>query len=472
VQHADNPSRTTIYLLAILVALAICVFCGLAASAIAAGRSHGKKSPSAAACSSASHRGARGAGHDGRRRSKRACPKPRRKASGVVTAKPSAPEGTLLSPPGAASASVLTAGSQSGSPSGSGSTEGTPGSEGTPGTPGPEGTPGSSSGTEGVPGPSEGSGNPVEPPAPFRFFSPTSFWNEPLTASAPLEANSAQFVSQLDAEVAAEEQTKKGPSINTTSYSVPIYTVPANQPTVRVQLVNHAPEPPLQTAWSAVPLPPGAQPAAGTDASLVVWQPSTDRMWEFWLMAHEASGWQAQWGGAMQHVSSNPGVYGTAAWSGATPLWGASASSLALAGGLITLEDLKLGEINHALGLALPERLAGIYSAPAKRTDGKSANPLSLPEGAHLRLNPNLNLAALHLPRVTLMIARAAQRYGIFIRDGAGSIAFYAQDPTPTGTNPYTGPGGYFEGSYPSKLLSSFPWSELELLKMELHSSS
>jgi hypothetical protein len=70
------------------------------------------------------------------------------------------------------------------------------------------------------------------------------------------------------------------------------------------------------------------------------------------------------------------------------------------------------------------------------------------------------------------MIARAAQRYGIFIRDGAGSIAFYAQDPTPTGTNPYTGPGGYFEGSYPSKLLSSFPWSELELLKMELHSSS
>ena len=44
----------------------------------------------------------------------------------------------------------------------------------------------------------------------------------------------------------------------------------------------------------------------------------------------------------------------------------------------------------------------------------------SLPEGAHLRLNPNLNLAALHLPRLTLMIAEAAQRYGIFVRDGQG----------------------------------------------------
>ena len=111
------------------------------------------------------------------------------------------------------------------------------------------------------------------------------------------------------------------------------------------------------------------------------------------------------------------------------------------------------------------------YASPAQRTDGKSASPLSLPEGAHLRLDPNLDLAALHLPRLTLMIAEAAQRYGIFITDGSSDREILAQDPTPTGTNPYAGPDGYFEGKYPNQLLASFPWSQLELLKMELHST-
>jgi hypothetical protein len=67
------------------------------------------------------------------------------------------------------------------------------------------------------------------------------------------------------------------------------------------------------------------------------------------------------------------------------------------------------------------------------------------------------------------MMAEAAQRYGIVVRDTAGNVTFYAQDPTPTGTNPYLGPKGYFEGTYPFKLLASFPWSHLQLLNMELH---
>jgi hypothetical protein len=95
-----------------------------------------------------------------------------------------------------------------------------------------------------------------------------------------------------------------------------------------------------------------------------------------------------------------------------------------------------------------------------------------LPEGAHLRLDPNLDLTTLHLPRLTLMMAEAAQRYGIVVRDRAANVTFYAQDPTPTGTNPYTGAQGYFEGKSPKQLLRSFPWSHLQLLKMDLHSSS
>jgi hypothetical protein len=69
------------------------------------------------------------------------------------------------------------------------------------------------------------------------------------------------------------------------------------------------------------------------------------------------------------------------------------------------------------------------------------------------------------------MLAEAAQRYGIFVGDTSVNVAFYAQDPTPTGANRYTGTGGYFEGKTPAQLLAVFPWGRLQLLKMELHGS-
>jgi hypothetical protein len=313
---------------------------------------------------------------------------------------------------------------------------------------------------------------PAKPVARFRFFSPTSFWNEALSAGAPLDSSSSAVVGVFDEEIAAAEVAKKGQAtINTTAWSTPIYTVPADQPVVKVTLyygVSAA----LQAAWSAVPLPANAQPAAGSDKNLVVWQPSTDRMWEFWGLEQTGEGWQAAWGGAMKDVSTNKGVYGAEAWQGAATLWGASASSLPIAGGLVTLEDLEKGQINHALAIGVPAVREGVYASPAQRTDGKSTSPLSLPEGAHLRLDPNLDLASLHLPKLTLMLAEAAQRYGIFVRDKASNVAFYGQDPTPTGTNPYAGTHGYYEGKSPQQLLESFPWKYLQLLKMELHNES
>ena len=170
-------------------------------------------------------------------------------------------------------------------------------------------------------------------------------------------------------------------------------------------------------------MPADAQPAGGTDKHLVVWQPSTDRLWEFWQLEDTSEGWQARWGGAMQNASSASGVYGPEAWPGAGTGWGASASSLSIAGGLITLEDLEKGVINHALAIGIPNVRGGVYASPAQRTDGTSTSSLSLPEGARLRLDPSLDLAALHLPRLTLMIAEAAQRYGIVVRDHAATVS-------------------------------------------------
>ena len=306
------------------------------------------------------------------------------------------------------------------------------------------------------------------PLVPFRFFSSGSFWNAPVAVGAALDPSSEAVVGEFAAQVEAEGAPGHWPWINTSSDSVPVYTVPAGEPTTRVSL-EAANAPALQAAWGTVPLPAAALPAAGPEGVLVVYQPSSDQLWEFWRLAHTASGWAARWGGAMQDASQAPGVYGPGAWPGGKTGWGVSASSLSLVGGLITLEDLRDREINHAVEIAVPRVRAGVFASPAQRTDGRSSNPLALPEGAHLRLDPTLDLETLGLPPVTLMIARAVQRYGMFVRDYSPNVAFYAQDPTPTGTDPYDGPTGYFEGRYPRELLAGFPWKHLRLLKMQLH---
>jgi hypothetical protein len=317
------------------------------------------------------------------------------------------------------------------------------------------------------PGSAEGSGPGAQ--EPYRFFSPSSIWNTPVRGGSPVDPTSPAVVAAFVALIAGEQQVGNGPWINTTDYSVPVYTVKRHEPTVAVRLENHRAEPTLSRAWRNVPLPASAQPSAGTDGDLVVWQPSTNRLWEFWRLVHDATGWHASWGGVMRDVSQNPGVFGDGAYPGARPWWGVSASSLPLVGGLITLEDIERGNINHALAIAIPGVRAGFYTSPAQRDDGTSPEPLALPEGAHLRLNPKLDLSTLNLPPLILMIAKAAQRYGIFVRDKSSVVQFFAQDPAPLGADPYVGQQGYFESKYPNQLLAPFPWSELELLKMSLH---
>jgi hypothetical protein len=305
-----------------------------------------------------------------------------------------------------------------------------------------------------------------------RFFSPKSVWNKAVPADAALDPSSGELTARFAAEVAAERKAGRGPGINTSQWSVPIYRVPAKQPRVRVELRSRPerrPLPALRRAWREVPLPKFPLPAAGTDRPLVVWQPSANKLWELWGMSRErAGGWKAAWGGAIRDVSKSSGVYGPRAWPGATSAWGASASGLSIVGGLITLEDLERGRIDHALAMSIPEVRAGEYSLPARRTDGSSSDPLALPEGAHLRLDPELDLASLDLPRPTLILAEAAQRYGILIRDRAGTVVFYGQDPTPTGADPYNGPGGFYEGSTAGSVMAAFPWGHLQLLRMRL----
>jgi hypothetical protein len=252
--------------------------------------------------------------------------------------------------------------------------------------------------------------------------------------------------------------------INTYQYSSPIYTVGPSQRGVRVTLDR--PQAALSHAFGSVPLPPDAQPARGNDAQLVLLQPTTDTMWEFFKLARRQDGWHAAWGGRMTSMSQGSGYF-------TERNWGATATGLPLIGGLITLKDLRRGRIDHALALGVTRARRYWFSWPAQRTDGATDNPASIPEGARFRLDPNLDLSKLQMPRLVRMMAEAAQRYGIVVRDKTGSsVTFEAEDATHLGTSPYYGPGGWFQGQSPSQLLRSFPWRHLQALPQNLRTAS
>lgn len=262
---------------------------------------------------------------------------------------------------------------------------------------------------------------------------------------------------------------ERGVGFNTTTWSVPVYEVGASQPTVRVTL--EGPNQYLQEAWRAVPLPPDARPSAGSDGHLVVYQPSTETMWEFWRLQLGSSGWHAGYGGRIVDVGSSPGYYVSRVGKDGSVVeqswWGATATGLPLAAGLVTLDDVRCGEIDHALAIALPAIRKGVIAWPAQRGDGSDLDPNAIPEGARLRLDPRLDLSKLSMPPITRMLARAAQHYGLIVRDGSGSVSLYGEDPGPYGTNPWPGLLG---GLKPWQFMPKFPWSHLQAMKMQLRS--
>ena len=231
----------------------------------------------------------------------------------------------------------------------------------------------------------------------------------------------------------------------------------------------------LQAAFTAVPIPANAQPEPGLDSEMTIWQPSTDKLWEFFHMRKLADGWHAAWGGAIQNVSQSPGYYDDQLVVRRAYYWGATATSLPDAGGRDHARRHPAGPYRPcARASNLPYPRAGVWTWPAQRGDGTGTTPNAIPEGAQLRLDPNLNLDALHLPPVIYMMAEAAQKYGMIVRDQTHwCIGFYIEDPTITGRAPYwingqVAPGSPFQGKLPSQLLKQFPWGSLQVLKMTL----
>ena len=344
--------------------------------------------------------------------------------------------------------------------------------------------------------------------ATTQCYFPSSFFCKKLDAKAKLDGNSASAVAQLkNMSYGIDPQTTfdcgravltDNPlkwtaqellyctkltyraGINYDDYAPMLYTVGADQPRVPVVLDNN--DTSLKWRFGAgVPIPDEAQAAGGTDGQMIIYQPSTDTMWEFWRARKDLEGnWHAAWGGFIPNVSQNPGHYEDIVGPNGNYVerhtWGGPSSSIPNLPGLITTDQIRSGVIGHALVFATWANKPKEWVYPAQRTDGRCQGPelqycSSIPQGARFRLDPKYDLSKLNHPIVRMM-AKAVQDYGMVLNNTTGSgVSFYAEgwrghEPV---VNPYYGTEGLFKAD-PSQLLTTefmrqFPWGRLQMLK-------
>jgi hypothetical protein len=294
-----------------------------------------------------------------------------------------------------------------------------------------------------------------------KVFAPTSFWYTPIPTQVRLHPNNANLVKEFNRQRVRYFNTV---NINTKSYTSPIYTVPAGQPTVRIGWNDCQKKGWVETGFmsqvTAVPIPPNAVQAQGSDAEMTIYQPSTDTLWELWQAKKDASGrWIACWGGKLTNASKSHGVFAKG--------YGTTATGLPFIGGQITAEELRRGEIKHAIGIALVDaEHFHIYSHPANRSDGW--NPTKLPnrivEGQRFRIDPTLNIDALPLTRAGKIIAKAGQKYGFIVWDKAGAVSIRAQNVSSYPSDPYP---ALFNGKPTYQILNTLPWDRIQFLPFD-----
>jgi hypothetical protein len=264
----------------------------------------------------------------------------------------------------------------------------------------------------------------------WRPFADTSVWNTPIASGAAVDSSSAALIGDLSS---ISGQTTIW--INIQSYSVPVYWVDAAtaaNSTVMAALGGTgfrmgAASDSVAAGSGPAPIPSGAMPAAGTDQHLAIVDRQARMEWAFWDADHSSGSWTA--GEASTQDLSGSGVRPPERdnpwWAGHGP----RACGFGLIAGLITVDDIQAGTINHALVIAYPHIRSSTYTPPASSAQGTTSDAIptrGILCGARIQLDPTLDLSTLSLSPSGLTIARALQVYGAFVGDYSGAISLYA----------------------------------------------
>ena len=285
-----------------------------------------------------------------------------------------------------------------------------------------------------------------------RPYLPRSPWNTPISGSATTHPDSARLVSELEGQLTSDP----------TQYTYPVYDVSRRTPRATVEFtgvfsdVSSSGRRLVVRKRSRVrlPIPAGARAAEGSDAQIILLDRDTGDEWGAWRLRREAGRWKI-----------DNGYHYNTRWIGVPPrasdgqIFGSRGAGVPYLAGLVRPCELRRGHIDHALAFA--------YSAPSDRhvwpatkSDGAGDHPEDMAEGTRLQLDPSLSrarIASWGCRGECLTIARALQRYGMYVIDNSGRpkvMLEYAETAN-------------WKGSVDAETVSPIPLSAFRVLRPE-----
>jgi hypothetical protein len=320
------------------------------------------------------------------------------------------------------------AGTNGGSTAGSGPAGMSGGGAGAVGMSGGAGAAGASGGGAGAGGGAAGANG-----APWRPFASDSPWNTPIPANPELDPDSANQIADF-----STIPTQMFLWINIEQFSVPVYFVDGGStPNVVVKATvggtgfrTGAASDAAVAGTGMAPIPAGAMAAAGSDRHLSIIDRAANIEWGFWNATNN-NGWSAGLAATMDLSGSGvrPPTADNPWWAGQGP----RACGFPVVAGLMTVDQIKSGAIEHALIIAYPHVRTRYYTPPASSAQSGTAETAvrGVLCGGHIQLDPTLDLSTMGLSPTGLIIARTLQKYGAFVGDFSGAVSIYA-DASPT----------------------------------------
>jgi hypothetical protein len=271
--------------------------------------------------------------------------------------------------------------------------------------------------------PSDWNSAPVVEGAPFRAFTPDSWWNTPIPADAPSHPRAAAILRYMRTAEESAEGCVRLAGAKGSQWGQPVYWASPEDPTRRVSVDSDEPPPELRD----LRIPDGAVAAENNDGSMTLFDVDRGYVVALTNADYDADrdSWRAS-GATVTYLDSNGLDVRTGESSDERNRGSHRGNNGAVM--MARLDEVAAGRIEHVLKVASGPDPAPEAVFPMVGSDGDSSDPSAPPQGLRFRIKPSVDLDSLDLPPQALVIARALQDYGFYIGDSGGVTALKLED--------------------------------------------
>lgn len=235
-----------------------------------------------------------------------------------------------------------------------------------------------------------------------RVFPPDNVWNR-MIDELPADSNSAAYI----ASIGTESSIRVDPAI-------PINVVGPEVPLQALGKITYAD----QSDTGPVPIPGDPRLEGNGDSHMLVLQTGACRLYELYLAKKAGDTWSA---GSTAYFDLNSNRLRPDGWTST------DAAGLPILPGLLRYDEVKSGQIAHALRTTVPHTQHA-YLWPARHLASRSEDHSLPPMGLRLRLKRDFDISGFSPDaRVVLL---ALKKYGAFVADNGSPLMFTA---TPEG---------------------------------------